>query len=539
MSATRASRRNATTALQVASGGDKTPAAVEQGHRGVEPKPSERAAGALTVASRLLFLAWVVALNFRPVTNNDFWFHLRVGEDILASGAIPRIDVYSGVAQGRPFVEQGWLAAVVMALIQRHLGPWGFTLLGELAGIVTVMFLYLAVPREQRRTPWALPLLALCFYLTAFAIGARPQLFAIPILAVFVYCLERWRRTRRARDIALLVPIEILWTNLHGSFLFAPVFLWGLVGICVALVLRPGLQAAPDEAAYTWRDVRSLALVALGCSIAILATPYGSASVGVALQTWSANDFVRQSMSEWQGPFDTVSYFRDHFEYLFWAYCALLALLGGALVLRLRERPVLDCAVVGVTVYLSVRGNRFIPYAAMFGYPVLVRSANILAARFAPVAMPAMAVAGMELIVSAVLYVGTIALGYPYGTAARGVVGWGIAEPIPRPAAALIHERGWTGVLYNELLTDGSYLLHELFPRVRPVMDAHLGGDERLYAEYESIRSRPDLLASYLAKYDVRLALVLPGNWIAAHLAADPHWQVVSRTPQRLLFLRQ
>jgi hypothetical protein len=305
------------------------------------------------------------------------------------------------------------------------------------------------------------------------------------------------------------------------------------------LVLLPDLQRIPAEPAYGWRDVRQLALVALGCSLAVLVTPYGAGSAQLALQTWSGNELVRSSMSEWQGPFDAISYFRDHFEYLFRAYCVLLALLAVALLVRLPERPLLDLAVVGVTVYLSVKANRFIPYAALFGYPVLVRSGKALAVRLAGVRMPAVAVAGVELGLSAILLGGTIALGYPFGAATRGTLGFGIAERMPRAEAAFIRDHGWSGALYNEMLTDGSFLLHELHPRVRPVMDAHLGGDERLYAEFEATRSRPDRLKAYLEKYDVRLALVVPESWMRRHFAGDPHWKAVLRTPQRSLFVRE
>src|SRR6266705_894221 len=99
---------------------DKPPAMATQWSRAVERTPK-----ALAAAVRLLFLTWIVVLDFRPVTNNDFWFHLRVGEDILATGAIPHVDVYS-LVQGQPFVEQGWLAAVVLALVDRHLGARAF-----------------------------------------------------------------------------------------------------------------------------------------------------------------------------------------------------------------------------------------------------------------------------------------------------------------------------------------------------------------------------------------------------------------------------
>jgi hypothetical protein len=242
-------------------------------------------------------------------------------------------------------------------------------------------------------------------------------------------------------------------------------------------------------------------------------------------------------MSEWHGPFDAVSYFREHFQYLFWAYCGLLTLLGTALFLRLPERPLLDVAVVGVTVYLSIGANRFIPYAAMFGYPVLVRSARVLAGGVGPFC-PRVPVAAGEFLLGAGLLVATLAVGYPFGTETRGLLGWGIAERMPRAEAAFIREQGWSGRLYNEVMTDGSYLLYALHPHVHPMIDAHLGGDERLYAEYEATKSRRDLLTAYLAKYDIRLALAVPGSWIAGHLATDRRWRLALRTPQRMLFVR-
>ena len=527
---TRASRRRAAKAQRPTPGGAPADRSA--------PASAERATQLLLAAAWLVVLAWIVAVDFRPVTNNDFWYHLRVGEDILASGAVPRVDVYTGLVHGQPLIEAGWLAAVIMALIHRYAGPWAFTALSDLAGVVTALLLYLALPRAQRRSLWAPPLLGLCFYLIAFRIAVRPLVFTMPILAAFAYCLERWRRTRRPGDLAPLILIEVLWANVHGSLLFGPALLWGLVGCCAGLAVLPWLQAVPDEAPYELRHVVQLAVVAAGCSAAILATPYGPDSAAVALNTWGGSDFIRRSLSEWQGPFDTVSYFRDHFQYLFWAYCALLPMLAGALLVRLRQRPLLDAAIVGVTVYLSLQANRFIPYAAIFGYPVMVRSGSALAARFA-LRMPTAAIAAAEMAFGAVLLGGTIAWGYPYGVGASAPLGWGIAEKMPRAEAEFLRERGWSGLIYNEVMTDGSYLLYALYPRLRPVMDAHLGGNEALYEEYEATRSRPDLLAAYVAKYDVQVALLVPGSWISRRFARDPQWQLVERTPQRLLFARR
>jgi hypothetical protein len=108
-----------------------------------------------------------------------------------------------------------------------------------------------------------------------------------------------------------------------------------------------------------------------------------------------------------------------------------------------------------------------------------------------------------------------------------------------REEVAFIDEHGWAGALYNELLTDGAYIVYALHPRVRPVMDAHLGGGERALAEYEATKASSAKLAAYLAKYDVKLALVNADGWMADLLQDDPAWKEQLHAARRRLFLRK
>lgn len=49
----------------------------------------------------------------------DFWWHLKIGEIIVNTRAIPRTDLFSFTAAGEPFVLQNWLVEVLYYLTYR------------------------------------------------------------------------------------------------------------------------------------------------------------------------------------------------------------------------------------------------------------------------------------------------------------------------------------------------------------------------------------------------------------------------------------
>ena len=56
-----------------------------------------------------LWVALVVVIAFafgcrNPIRPNDFWWHLKVGEIIAATGQIPAADVFSYTAAGQPWL---------------------------------------------------------------------------------------------------------------------------------------------------------------------------------------------------------------------------------------------------------------------------------------------------------------------------------------------------------------------------------------------------------------------------------------------------
>src|SRR4051794_20211473 len=90
--------------------------------------------------AQVIFLSCLLlALKFGSMmvsADGDPGRHLAVGQHILASGAIPREDIFSHTMAGEPFVPYEWLAEVASAASYRWAGLAGPVLLhGSLIGL--------------------------------------------------------------------------------------------------------------------------------------------------------------------------------------------------------------------------------------------------------------------------------------------------------------------------------------------------------------------------------------------------------------------
>ena len=212
----------------------------------------------------------------------DLAYHVKVGELMVAEGALPRTDALAWTTAGRPWLDQNWGAQLVLYGIWR-LG--GFPLVVVVNALVAVATWVLVAAACRRRTANlrlnAGAVLA-GYAATAATVSARPQMFSLLLFAVELYLLEAARtRPRAALAIPLLMP---LWANLHGAF---------VVGV--------GLLAI-EVAAAVWRRDRSGAvryLLVTAASVAgLLVNPWGVGVLGYAISL-PTNRVVSKLITEW------------------------------------------------------------------------------------------------------------------------------------------------------------------------------------------------------------------------------------------------
>lgn len=234
---------------------------------------------ALLGAFVLLGLGWAVT--------PDSWLALVGGREV-ARGGPPSVDTLTTWTQGRRWIDQQWLAQWVL-----H-GAWrlgGLRALGLLHA-VTVLGAYAVVLVGARRrgaapgpTAAVGALAAIPYLLVAGNI--RPQGFALLLWAVVLWLTAAHDRRRTPRVLWVL-PLLLLWANLHGSVVLGV----GLVALTGGLELL-GVARGRDGS-----GPRGAALV-LVAPLTLLATPYGTGVFGY-LRDLLGNAEIARVASDWQ-----------------------------------------------------------------------------------------------------------------------------------------------------------------------------------------------------------------------------------------------
>jgi hypothetical protein len=128
----------------------------------------------------------------------------------------------------------------------------------------------------------------------------RAEVFGYLYFALALGLLASYTRGRRARSLAWLLPLTLLWVNSHGSFLL----LFGLIplaatGLFLDSWRRSGFRREALAASLFSRDSALLGATWLLAAATLLANPYGFALIRSAAQQ-STSGLWRQAIEEWE-----------------------------------------------------------------------------------------------------------------------------------------------------------------------------------------------------------------------------------------------
>ena len=239
-----------------------------------------------------LFLAAIAAMSVFFLSraylhlNQDGWVALVAGREVAEDG-IPQHDALTVWSQGERWIDQQWLAQLVMYGSEAAAGPAAVVIL-HLAlamgafGLAILAAQSLGARREH--VVWVLP--AAGFLYLAVASEVRTQGFAFPLFVAVLWLLASDPDAARRRTL-LVLPALALWANLHGTVVLgvAATGLYGLIRV---------ISGWPDRALAR----RGLPYV-LGAPLMLLLTPYHVDGIAYYLDTVFNSEF-RGVISEWQ-----------------------------------------------------------------------------------------------------------------------------------------------------------------------------------------------------------------------------------------------
>jgi hypothetical protein len=317
----------------------------------------------------------------------DVWWHLSLGRMILASG-IPATEPFSFLTPHPAWVGQQWGYEVVLAAVTDHLGRVAMSLLMGVAGAGAILAAAWATRRDQITGPVSRSLaIVLSALVAAQLLGVRGQVITVLGTALTLVLLNRWRDGGN-RTIWLMVPLLLVWANLHAGF-FTGVVL--ALAVSAAVAILPGGRGAGDQ--------RALLGATAVATLATVLNPSGFQLWHYVAGTF-LNSTLTQQIVEWSSP--------DFHGWLLRVFEAQVLLLVALWVASRRVDPVDVALAIGAFV-ASLSAQRNVALFAVVAAPQIAHHGSQVWAlhgrrlRPMPALMPVLAalvVAGAALMVT-------------------------------------------------------------------------------------------------------------------------------------------
>jgi hypothetical protein len=174
----------------------------------------------ITSSKVLVAIVYLIAIAFsiKSLREPDLWWQIRTGEWIIEHCKIPTVDMFSMTNAGTEWINIKWLFEVIAALITKYLGAESVFLLQVIVSVLIVYFLRKTVQLFEIKSS---VILFYCFLVLLIGVQyrmiGRPEMFSHLFQVISLYLLLRFHKSHD-RFIWLLVPLQVIWTNIHEAY---------------------------------------------------------------------------------------------------------------------------------------------------------------------------------------------------------------------------------------------------------------------------------------------------------------------------------
>ena len=303
---------------------------------------------------------------------------------------VPTADDPTGIKSGKVgWVNQNWLTHVLFYKMKtafggNELGPQKGEVLiviyKFLQAILTGLFAYWGA-----RVLGAHPILAAAtasfgMLLSRSYIDLRPNMSSIFFAAIMIMILNLWRK-KRYRALWWMIPVTIIWSNVHGGFIYAIMVFAMVVGAYFVQILMLSLWR-DHLVQVSWKGWRWLLITAVAVAIIPgVFSPFGWENLEHPFIVAAGNDGkVWREVIEWRPIWDTGGFgnatpyivYLSIFAVVFLTWWTLFFCKPALPPSRRRRQkrtraempwPRVDLAQLGImaiTIYMSIVSRRFI-----------------------------------------------------------------------------------------------------------------------------------------------------------------------------------
>lgn len=207
------------------------------------------------------------------VLDYDVWWHLKVGDWIVANSALPHTGILSRTAANLPWVAYSWGYELLLSRAYAWFGLIGIAAFGVALTVGVAFSVYWMLRRLSGRF-WLACLLA-GFTCSAFLFNGmpRPVFFSQMFFCITLALLLRAQHLGQIKLLYWLPLLFFLWANLHIQFIYGLFAIGLFVGINIAQRVLALLGCKPALLGEPVLPPRPLAIVLALCVFATILGP--------------------------------------------------------------------------------------------------------------------------------------------------------------------------------------------------------------------------------------------------------------------------
>lgn len=284
----------------------------------------------------LITLLLLASIFLVPLTDTDFGWHYRCGQQIVNQGKLCDTNTFTTLLPNYQWTSPAQGYQVLIYFLYQLGGFPALTLFYGLSSALVIFFFLKTLPGN----PWLKLLIFICliwFAQLTLALGFRSQILSFYFFMILLAILDLAQKNQKR--LIWVVPLMILWANFHPGFFLGPVIIFLYLLSLLTKVISKKIES---------RSFFQQSLVLTTAVAATLLNPFG---LGIYQEAWRHFRVPLNTLIvEWLPPF----------AWQIWFIIAA-GLTTTLILIKSRHFDLFRFLVLWLTVILALQARRSLP----------------------------------------------------------------------------------------------------------------------------------------------------------------------------------
>lgn len=324
-----------------------------------------------------LFIFFILIHQTFAYLDPDFGWHLKFGEEMSQTGAVPRVNSVNYVLEEIPLLDHEWLSDWIIYEVYAN---YGYEVLGMgFVILMTIIYVlqYFFVKRYFLKNSiglwlfFPIQLFAVCASLPS--LGVRVQVVTLLFSLLTFFIIYEYQRSEKKWLLLFLPVLFWFWASLHGGFVLGLILLFFFTVIkLIEILWKPANKIFfLSGSGMSFKSWIFFASASLGAFLITFLTPY-KLELYSFLTTYK-NDTYLQYITEW---FHQFKYPFVYFQIISLEFSAIVLILWVVSTFWIKKKgyrfTLWEVFLILFFTFFAFKSRRHFPLFAVIVLPIIV-----------------------------------------------------------------------------------------------------------------------------------------------------------------------